>query len=64
METRRNNTTGEVTVEAKDFAAVISEAGVQIRIADTVVHEWKPGPKHDDQPSPRSRPADRKRGAR
>jgi hypothetical protein len=63
METSRNNTNGEISVKAKGFTAVISEDGVRIQVGDALVHEWKPSPKHEDKPSPRSGP-NRRRGAR
>ncbi len=64
METTRNLKTGEITVKASGFTAVVCEAGVTILIDGSTVHEWKPGQTHADEPSPRSRPAVRKRGAR
>jgi hypothetical protein len=72
METRRNNATGEISVTAKNFEVVVSEDAVRIQVGDTLAHEWKFEPvanlagqvDRSDRPSPRSRPADRKRGAR
>jgi len=64
METTRNLKDGTITVRASSFVVHVSEDSVRVLIADTVVHEWKLGPKHNDAPSPRSRPVARKRGAR
>jgi hypothetical protein len=43
METRRDTKTGEITVQAKNFLAVISEDGVKIQVGDVTAHEWKFG---------------------
>jgi hypothetical protein len=71
METSRNNTTGEISVQAKTFAVAITEDAVKVLVDGVVVNEWKPDspatlptlPDRADQPSPRSRP-NRRRGAR
>jgi hypothetical protein len=39
MITRRDQSSGEITVTAKDFTAHVTEASVRILIDDAVVHE-------------------------
>jgi hypothetical protein len=56
MVTKRDPSSGEITVTAKDFTVHVTETGVRILIDDAVVHEWSPNQKHDDNtPSPRER---------
>jgi hypothetical protein len=62
IETHRNPKDGTIT--AKGFTVVITEDGVRVLVGDAAVHEWKPGPKHADEPSPRSAGTNRKRGSR
>jgi hypothetical protein len=64
MESFRNNVSGEVTVKTARFVVVVSEQGLAVKVDGAVVHEWKPRAEHKDEPSPRSRPAARKRGGR
>ena len=60
MVTRRDPSSGEITVTAKDFTVHVTEAGVRILVGDAIVQEWSPNQKHDENtPSPRSRPATR-----
>jgi len=67
METTRNNATGAITVKGKDFVIIITENGTVTCSGKATIIEPPPpppGPKHADEPSPRSQPAIRKRGAR
>jgi hypothetical protein len=64
METTRNNATGEIRVRAVAFTVVVSEDCVKVVIDGATVHEWKPGQKRDDAPSPRAATSNRKRGSR
>jgi hypothetical protein len=63
IETHRDPKDGTITAWAKDFTVIVTEENVRILAGDVVVHEWKPGQKNEDAPSPRSR-SDRKRGSR
>jgi hypothetical protein len=64
IETHRNPKDGTITAWAKGFTAVITEDGVRILVGDVAVREWTPGPKHDDEPSPRAAVLNPKRGSR
>jgi hypothetical protein len=73
IETTRNNKDGSVTVKGKDFVVVVYESG-QLRVSgaatvEHVVEQFEAAnvytpPANPDEPSPRSKPTARKRGAR